>query len=355
MHVVRSARLTHLLRIRYGPSSRYTHTATTTSHTGNPTIAVEQPTVVREDGGRTLRPRQHGKKPMPLPPFLDPLAVRAKTKYTEPKPLKPHEEKTAFQRELEANPYVQALATPVRQCAVTNARLPSHFLLPFVSHIEQPPAEDKTSSEKAESRQVTARISPDLDLNGLRELRSPARTYALAQQHIIKHIGSKRRWLALVSERMKKWFALRLGKQWHNFKVQSEWEWDNKTDENVLEKLREDVVDKVMVAWKRGQLQVVNEEHDVNAETQRSFGCYLRLDDPESGNTSGARSGANHGIPVHDLGNLLSPEHLHSIRNAIEGVRIGHGTSLAVTSSYRTVSLQLALLKLDAYERNRPR
>lgn len=40
-----------------------------------------------------------------MPPLMDPIAVKAKTKYAEPKPLKPKDGKTDFQKELESSPY----------------------------------------------------------------------------------------------------------------------------------------------------------------------------------------------------------------------------------------------------------
>jgi len=36
---------------------------------------------------------------------MDPIALEAKNRYTEPKPFKPVDGKTDFQRQLEANPY----------------------------------------------------------------------------------------------------------------------------------------------------------------------------------------------------------------------------------------------------------
>ncbi|KAL8766113.1 MAG: hypothetical protein Q9209_007011 [Squamulea sp. 1 TL-2023] len=67
---------------------------------------------------------------LPLSPLLDPNLLAARNRYKVPKP-EPDGELSAFQKKLRKNPYAQALATPVRQCAVTGSRLPKFFLLDF--------------------------------------------------------------------------------------------------------------------------------------------------------------------------------------------------------------------------------
>ncbi|TKA63110.1 hypothetical protein B0A49_03363 [Cryomyces minteri] len=70
--------------------------------------------------------------------MLDPTRTAARKRHKEPKPLSKHEDLTPFQRELEQNPYAQALAKPPRTCAVTTTRLPHFFYLDFyaISHPE---------------------------------------------------------------------------------------------------------------------------------------------------------------------------------------------------------------------------
>ncbi|KAK5162436.1 hypothetical protein LTR04_003761 [Oleoguttula sp. CCFEE 6159] len=63
--------------------------------------------------------------------MLDPIKMAARNRHKEPKPLSKHEDLTPFQRELEQNPYAQALAKPPRTCAVTTTRLPHFFYLDF--------------------------------------------------------------------------------------------------------------------------------------------------------------------------------------------------------------------------------
>lgn len=85
--------------------------STTTEHVSHfrprvkPLQRQPQPTVSSEDGYRTLRPRQHGNKSLPLPPLLDPRLIAARERYTAVKPEPKQEEQTEFQRQLAANPF----------------------------------------------------------------------------------------------------------------------------------------------------------------------------------------------------------------------------------------------------------
>lgn len=67
---------------------------------------------------------------LPISPLMDPKAMAAREKHKLPK-LPPSKTPTLFQEQLAKNPYAQALATPVRQCQVTNTRLPKYFLQDF--------------------------------------------------------------------------------------------------------------------------------------------------------------------------------------------------------------------------------
>ncbi|KAL9601140.1 MAG: hypothetical protein Q9219_002739 [cf. Caloplaca sp. 3 TL-2023] len=61
---------------------------------------------------------------------MDPDLLAARNRYKGLKP-QPSSEQSDFQKKLANNPYARALATPVRNCAVTGVRLPNYFLLNF--------------------------------------------------------------------------------------------------------------------------------------------------------------------------------------------------------------------------------
>ncbi|KAI1138351.1 hypothetical protein F5Y05DRAFT_36718 [Hypoxylon sp. FL0543] len=74
---------------------------------------------------------------LPLSPVMDPTFWEATRRHQAPK-VKPGKPQNSVERQLRANPFAKALATPVRMCAMTRARLPSFFLQDFnvVAHPE---------------------------------------------------------------------------------------------------------------------------------------------------------------------------------------------------------------------------
>ncbi|KAI0896351.1 hypothetical protein F4806DRAFT_466991 [Annulohypoxylon nitens] len=74
---------------------------------------------------------------LPLSPIMDPTYWEATRRHQTPK-AKAGKPQNSVERQLRANPFANALATPVRNCCMTRARLPSFFLQDFnvVSHPE---------------------------------------------------------------------------------------------------------------------------------------------------------------------------------------------------------------------------
>ncbi|RMZ32301.1 hypothetical protein D0859_03564 [Hortaea werneckii] len=254
--------------------------------------------------------------------------IEAKTRHTRPKTYQDEQEKSGFQKELEANAFANALATPVRQCAFTQALLPSHFLIPIVAHITPPPEEDESGKRQAS----TVHLSPDIDLEVPRELRSPSRAYVIADREVFKTLSSRNKWPLIASERMKKWVGLKLGRNWQTLKVNREWTWDVKVDEVILDKLKGNVVMKMREAQQAGLL--VHE--DAMGTGDVAFG--LRVGNTAEGNSSGQL----HGKEVYDIAALLGDEKWQDL----VGVQ---SVNLVALSASSTQVLQQALLRLDHY------
>ncbi|KAI0007104.1 hypothetical protein F4779DRAFT_619898 [Xylariaceae sp. FL0662B] len=74
---------------------------------------------------------------LPLSPVMDPSFWEAKRRHQVRK-AKPGKPQNSVERQLRANPFAKALATPQRQCAVTRIRLPKFFLQDFslIAHPE---------------------------------------------------------------------------------------------------------------------------------------------------------------------------------------------------------------------------
>ncbi|KAI1080725.1 hypothetical protein F5B20DRAFT_589103 [Whalleya microplaca] len=74
---------------------------------------------------------------LPLSPIMDPSYWAAKQRHRQMKP-KPGRPQNPLERQMRVNPFANALASSVRQCAVTRVRLPKFFLQDFrlVAHPE---------------------------------------------------------------------------------------------------------------------------------------------------------------------------------------------------------------------------
>lgn len=75
---------------------------------------------------------------LPLSPLMDPKLLSARERHRRPKQRPNRGNPSDLEKELLMNPYAQALASPLRYCGLTCARLPREFLLNFgfVNHPE---------------------------------------------------------------------------------------------------------------------------------------------------------------------------------------------------------------------------
>ncbi|KAI6867088.1 hypothetical protein KC323_g3640 [Hortaea werneckii] len=197
----------------------------------------------------------------------------------------------------------------------------------MVAHITPPPEEDESGKRQAS----TIHLSPDIDLEVPRELRSPSRSYVIADREVFKTLSSRKKWPLIASERMKKWVGLKLGRSWQTLKVNREWTWDEKVDEVILEKLRGNVVVKMREVQQAGLL--VHEDAAGTADVAFCLGA---------GNATGGTSGQLHGKEVYDVAALLGDEKWQDL----VGVQ---SVNLVVQSTSSTQALQQALLRLDHY------
>ncbi|GAP92630.1 putative esterase-like protein [Rosellinia necatrix] len=74
---------------------------------------------------------------LPLSPVMDPSYWEATTRHQAPK-AKRGKAQNSLERQFRKNPFAQALATPIRQCTASKARLPAFFLQDFslIAHPE---------------------------------------------------------------------------------------------------------------------------------------------------------------------------------------------------------------------------
>ncbi|KAF2096348.1 hypothetical protein NA57DRAFT_77953 [Rhizodiscina lignyota] len=163
------------------------------------------PIIVSEDGTHALRKRRHSNRPLPLPPHMDPVRRAQRNQFKDRK-KQPDEvvEFTDFQKRMQDNVYAQALATPVRQCRLTHARLPSFFLLPLaIAPVPQ--------SEEPKMRTTQQALLP-IDLfaqanAGNEELRTmlprvKRRAYATLHKTKLDYVTEKKKWGTLTDPAM---------------------------------------------------------------------------------------------------------------------------------------------------------
>ncbi|KAK4960488.1 hypothetical protein LTR10_003384 [Elasticomyces elasticus] len=292
---------------------------------------------------------------------MDPLVLAATEAHKERKPYRLHGPKTKMQAELEMNPYAQALASPIRQCALTSARLPSHFLQAFTTQLVPPPSEPS----KSQSRSAVAEITPDLSAD-----KTGPRTYVLAQAPILDFLAERKRATqVLMPERSKAWMAKRLGKAASGINPQKDVRYDSEAAKKVLGGLREMVRGEVEKGLRHKYVIPLNtveelrawqekEERDWRLEDGRVV-CLLSLSDASketmaellrSGGSSEGRMGG--ALQSHDLARLLGKDEVTLEDFGASWAMMHKGAKwLEILESSRAVELRLAVMRLKAYLR----
>ncbi|KAK5172904.1 uncharacterized protein LTR77_003026 [Saxophila tyrrhenica] len=302
----------------------------------------EQPTVTNEDKTKTLRTRQHGNRELPLPPLMDPLAVEAKQRHKRPKPLRIQGQMTDFQKELASNPYARILASPVRQCQFTNARLPSDLLQRFSSvHTPTPDGSGRLDA-KILPRSIDA--TPE---DGV--MYGPSSSYVINDRQALKRLNVGRQWTQLLSERLKLAYDTKAAgrkasssKKWYEH-----WQRDPKMPDTVLQNLKSDVI--------RAVAAIIKHKDDarlvmpVAALQEFASFAWLPANTTELGEdvaNSFKDFTAHVVIPTYRLQDLLGVDELPVLPFEEDVAKLGHA---AVVPHESTTKLNVRLRKLCSY------
>ncbi|PPJ55588.1 hypothetical protein CBER1_03746 [Cercospora berteroae] len=255
-----------------------------------PAISANEPTIISEDGTRTLRTRKNGSRALPVPEILDPLYLKARHKYRQSKDRQNAQASgtsetrtlTPFQQELALNSYARALETPIRQCTLTRARLPIEFLLPFGLF---------TPRQGGSELGPTKPYFKPLKGYGYRTIPPPGLvghvSWTLAKDSVVQSLGAKKgrgkgggSWVRLADQKTRDDYATLTKKSGGgNVKPVAEWQWDAQMPEKVLEILTEAVVSGLKYAHPHGLIKRVNEVEVKNASAVVRF----RGTEPEDG------------------------------------------------------------------------
>lgn len=248
----------------------------------------------------TLLTNNHG---LPISPALQP---RNQQPAREQQSL---DSLTLFRRAVAANPYANALATPVRQCNFTNARLPSHHLLSFT-----------TIFHRNENDKLVPHLTP------VDESRQTSRAYAVNSRELLTRLGQKRNWQRLLGHDLK--FGL---------KNRNDYQWSSQVDQIILSQLRSNVVRKL--AWVLGKPKSNLVVSFDSIKEYPSSATILRL---REGTSSGSLSTS---VTEYNLTHLLGPE----LNGLLKGTSFAGTDAVLLTNSYMTVSAHIALARLTLF------
>lgn len=242
------------------------------------------------------------------------LPVSPALQRTEQRPAReqqPLESLTPFRKAVAANPYANALATPVRQCNFTAARLPSHHLLPFA-----------TVFRRHENDKLVPYLAP------VDKSQQTSRAYALNSRQLLIRLSQKKNWQRLLGHDLK--FGL---------KNRNDYQWSSQMDEIILSRLRSSVVRKLTWLLSKPNAKLVTPfESDTECP---SSACILHLRED-----SQPRSLSNPSISHYHLLDLLGQEVLAEL---LKDTSFAEKDALILAQSYMTVSAHVAIARLSTF------
>ena len=236
----------------------------------------------------------------------------------------------------DANPSrpAQALATPIRICALTFARLPSHFLLPFATTLEKVPA-----TSNAHAPQLKARIKPGRPAD-FTENKLAQTSYVLNRQDMVRHLSRRKHWVNLVSERQKEKFASMAHRSPSaSGLIKDHFVWEDQVDAATA-MLEKEVVDAIMrVVKARGQ-----DKCSSSSITEESAFALAFNRDNMSGD--GITAQVETDVQAYVLTTLLSIESLAVLRRELAQDSTG---MVYISKSSEAYQAQLALDRLKTF------
>lgn len=320
---------------------------------------------------------------LPLSPLLDPDLLGARNRYKLPK-LEPSSEPSAFQKKLQKNPYgtiafrivpystatkwcsAQALATPVRQCAVTGSRLPNFFLLGFglIPHprtgkpwqmpklvVDTNTVNPSVVSTVESAEQNVTPSYPAAEPIGYP--RTPAPT--AAGSYIVAHQSA----MKLISTLKQKSYMQLLPQRWKldaRFKA-DQIVWRKDMDTFVLDLMRRKIVKLLEYLSSQPAAYIVQCQDYESIQKRHQPGAVLWLGQPRGDDSMMSSKEdpppyamveykSSGYIPLYDLPALLGPEHLYELRNIS---KLFEGTLAVIKRKRNTIDCQMQLWKLMGY------
>ncbi|KAL8986378.1 MAG: hypothetical protein Q9205_000158 [Flavoplaca limonia] len=300
-----------------------------------------------------------------LSPLLDPNLLAARNRYKVPKP-EPSSEASAFQKKLQKNPYAQALATPVRQCAITGARLPNFFLLDFglIPHprtgkpwqipklvVDENAVDRSVISTAGSAEENATSTSPAVEPMDppKRTTRTSAGSNIVARQSAMKLISTlkRRSYMQLLPQRWK------LDARFKADQIV----WRRDMDVFVLELLRRKAAKLLKYLSLQPAAYIAPSSDYGSIQNRHQPGAVLWLGQPHCDDaTMSSREDpppyamveyrSSGYIPIYNLPALLGPEHLDELRKTRN---VFNGPLAVIKQKRNTTDCQMQLWKLMGY------
>ncbi|KXS95894.1 hypothetical protein AC578_2641 [Pseudocercospora eumusae] len=170
--------------------------------------------------------------------LMDPIYLEARHKYKQTKAdaARNHDELTPFQRKLALDPHAHALASSIRQCRLTQVRLPYHFLATFQLAARKSSLvdDDDTVAERGQPEDTSHKASPRFTPHTGHKGRVKNNTYVLGTRAALEHISQKTNWKMLVPEKQR----------------DQQWEWDKNMPDRYLQSLRNTALKQLRICLK---------------------------------------------------------------------------------------------------------
>ncbi|KAI1451856.1 hypothetical protein F4805DRAFT_69588 [Annulohypoxylon moriforme] len=332
---------------------------------------------------------------LPLSPIMDPTYWEATRRHQVPK-ARPGKPQNSVERQLRANAFAKALATPVRRCVISRVRLPSFFLQDFniVSHPEtgnpwlipvslipdeaateeQPDAEKILEVESGEGTQENKEISENIESKSqnLEDNSTSATTseregihgpasYALARQDLLSAFANKKSSLSGGPKRL-------AGSSPRYRGLDKNIVWRKDMDTYIRDLMRQGIVSELLylsgLCAEQGRHYIVK-CYGWDDVQYKHKGSVIWFGDPvesassdQAGNEPGPfatfdiqRTTFQGGpytesVAVHNMPMLLGSEHASRLKEEAQSLRDG---SIFMLAGRRTVNIQLKLWKLQGY------
>ncbi|KAL8701882.1 MAG: hypothetical protein Q9224_000295 [Gallowayella concinna] len=303
---------------------------------------------------------------LPLSPLMDPNLQAARKRYKLPKP-EANGELSAFQKKFRKNPYAQALASPLRQCALTGARLPNFFFLNFglaphpltgkpwqmpkFAIDSHPITSDGTSTIETMEPNSTASDETGAANSTPSSPGRPVRTVAGS------HIIAQRLAIRLIPALKPRSYMQTLPHRWKldaRFKA-DQIVWRKDMDSFILELMRRNTVKSLQYLSARSAAYIVPCQNYEDIQNKHQAAAVLWLGEPTDDQTAIAADpppyamikykSSGH-IPIYNLPTLLGSEHLHQLQAASKQF---HSTLAVIKQKHNTSECQLQLWKLMGY------